>query len=241
VREVRWDCLWLRQSCSGRQALPEVPVWNPLLVAADEALLANDRAKAAEGYRQLLAQADLPAGVRLDAWAGLMQSAPVEALDELPKVITKDTPDDQVAWVAWHLAEETETAGEFTGDQAANWLPKAAVALQGLIARDPGYMLAGADSRHFRALRVPAAIVFHLAGQPEKATAILRRPVTFQMAAPPGGWRNPPRTPPPADAGQARRFSSPEEGDVAQWDEEVAGWLKQFRPDLLPPRAAARQ
>lgn len=235
LREVRLPYLkWLR-STNNQAGLSDAPQRLDNIVVADNLLIKGNLPQAAQAYKSLLSKPDLTATLRLDALVGLLQASPSSVTSEIETVLAQQIGDKNLAWLGWML---WQNAGQqigvlphpsnATGANNTLLIAKTANLLQEIIDKAPLSSLRGDLRTEQRSLRVPAAILWTVAGQSDRATAILQEQIKYEIPAPPGGWRNPPGTPVPADANQPRTFTSPHAGDMERWTQQVSKIVAQY-------------
>lgn len=217
AREVRLDYLgYLQWSKNAKVALPTADDVDTLsrskdpLMAADALLMEGKPAQAAARYRAILRDNRRPVAQRLAAWDGLLTSDPDAALNEgeaLAQEVTALPSADRArhaVWMGKRLWDVTRTVVPARGtpyraawqrkavriDGVSGWEAKTADLLEQVINIDETACLKANALPDRQSLRLPAVVLNGLANRPERAQAMLKRQVSWQVSAPKGGWRD---------------------------------------------------
>ena len=209
TRYIRLDyleyLLWKTDnaSFSSAQQGPQV------LLAADGLLLGKEFQAATDKYAALYNDpgSDLP--TRVDAWCGLLDSDPERAFKLSNKLLAKVTamslPTRRALVMAmarqlWHAVErDLPSASTPFNDRkgrifqpltnVTGWQKTSGQLMQRLVEIDAESFQRPTKYDVPDSLRLPAAVIFTLAQQPEQAVDILYRKLDYQIDPPPGGWR----------------------------------------------------
>ncbi len=233
--------VWL--SANGKAVDPAtVPGARTALLAADLALVRDDLPTAAHGYRAIATDEAIARAERLDAWAGWLAAEPAAALADGSAWLPKVVDDSGARWVCrqvWQAAQGTSGVGvphaTRRDESLALWAPAAADLLLDLAEQHPVAVLRMDRSCY----RAPIAALCAIANKGDRVRGLLTTPIKYERQAPPGGWRNPPGCPPPADAHKPRMMVEPQPGQTATWARETLALLKQLEQAAPDPRVAS--
>ena len=241
-RDVRLQYVaWRQAQGLGMPRITGVP---ETLLDGDASAADGKWAAAAAAYRAVAEQTDLDDGLRADAWAGILQVDPSEALEKSKRLDISKMRPEIASWAARRLCNAVNGAlhtykrgARQGGDVQINaealraglpWLRPAADLLYALIERAPTDCLAGEGSSD---LRITAALLYSATGQTERADGVLRRTVTYSIPAPLGGWRGPFGAPGGPDVDKPRTDTTPGPGDTEAWLAEVRSSLNMLGLD----------
>jgi len=213
------------------------------IVAAEVLAVQGDNQEAALRYRRLSMDGRRPVEARLEALAGWAEIDTTGALSAADALVELPCPPGALHWFGWHmwsalqqalglLPPEARIANSPAAPRDIRAQPDigaAASLFDKVISKAPTECLRGEVRTGARSLRVPAAVLSCLSGARQKALARLLAPVTYVVPPPPGGWRNPPGTPAPADADRPRTFTGPRLEDVGKWSVETLDALSHGR------------
>ncbi|HEY3415969.1 MAG TPA: hypothetical protein VGM23_03700, partial [Armatimonadota bacterium] len=251
VREIRMDSdLFLRFAALAKPDLADLPKLADLqkdgnpLVAGDAFLAEGKFAKAAEQYTLALKDPALA----LEAWSGLLETDPAAALPQAKAMIDavlaqKDQTerDLQLAWFGRQLWRAVEREMPPTPNAKPVTIPYPCAHLtavpgwEGQIATLYDRLLQIAavaclrpdPLRDGQSLRYPAAVIYSLSNQPERAQQILAFPITYPIPPPPGGWVTSSGTP-ANEPNKPHQASSPQPGETERWQKDLAAALQRY-------------
>lgn len=177
------------------------------LFQADRLFIAGDTTRAGELYYKAYHNSTLPLEMRIAAWCGmfdtredaLTQAAPLwKELAQQPAA----TRGRLVSWLGWTLwGAGRKAVGRqaehrlFVGEEVAHpcmmttgWAQQTAGLMDALFTMDSLACLRPSSAHDMYSLRLPAAMLYCLAGQMDHACAVLFQQATDTFQPPPGGW-----------------------------------------------------
>ena len=265
VREVRLDYLAFLQRWGSALAKPaaaaaphaggpgtEQPDATLIIPPADKDLCDGNYAAAAAGYTARLRETTTPLEVRLDAWAGLLDSDPAAGLDAAATVtsaLAQQPPATREAllrWCGWQVDRLLER--EIPSDvhnfslpeqrkfrpihELAGWETKLAALFDHLGAVAGDVLLLPDPERYDASLRPTAALLDTLAGRGEDAYRALSREIAYDIPPPSGGWTTFDGSP-DAHAAQPHHARSPFPGEEEHTLQALAEVLAHYQAPLL--------